>query len=190
MINNFSFLLASASPRRKEILEMVGAKVRVCPSKVKEMEFPSPTETAVKNAERKALSVRDKVRQGEIILAADTVVYMGNLILGKPSNEKEAVEFLKLLSSNYHTVITGFALILPNGRLISAFEKTKVKFKRMTIDEISWYVKTGEPMDKAGAYGIQGIGSVFIERIEGDYFNVMGLPIGKIYDILTLEFNL
>ena len=187
MIDRFKILLASSSPRRKEILEMVRAKVRVLPSNAEESIYPTPEETAIKNAEFKVLAVKDKAEPDEIILAADTIVVFNGKVLGKPSNKQEAIEFLKKLSSNYHTVITGFALLFPDGKLVSGLEKTEVKFKRMSLKEIEWYVETGEPMDKAGAYGIQGIGAIFIERIEGDYFNVMGLPIGKIYDILTLE---
>ncbi len=189
MIDRFKILLASSSPRRKEILQMVGFKLRIVPSDAEERIYPTPEETAIKNAELKALSVRDKAEPDEIILAADTIVVLNGEVLGKPSDKKEAVEFLKKLSSNYHTVITGFALLFPNGKLVSGLEKTEVKFKRMSLKEIEWYVDTGEPLDKAGAYGIQGIGAIFIERIDGDYFNVMGLPVGKIYDILTLESN-
>ncbi|SMP05505.1 septum formation protein [Desulfurobacterium pacificum] len=190
MIDRFKILLASSSPRRKEILQMVGVGVRIFPSDAEEKIYPTPEETAVRNAELKALTVKDKAKPDEIILAADTIVVFNGKVLGKPSNKQEAIEFLKKLSSNYHTVITGFALFFPNGKLVSGLEKTEVKFKRMSLKEIEWYVETGEPMDKAGAYGIQGIGAIFIERIEGDYFNVMGLPIGKIYDILTLETKL
>jgi len=190
MIDKFKILLASSSPRRKEILQMVGADVRVVSSNAEERIYATPEETAVKNAEAKALAVKDKAKSDEIILAADTIVVFNGKVLGKPVDEREAVEFLKKLSSNYHTVITGFALLFPSGKLVSGLETTRVKFKRMSLKEIEWYVETGEPIDKAGAYGIQGIGAIFVERIEGDYFNVMGLPIGKIYDILTLETRL
>lgn len=178
--------LISSSPRRKEILEMVGFKFRVVKVNAAEKEYLSPYETAVNNAQSKLLAAKDRILPDEIGLAADTIVVLGDRVLGKPSSREEAVEFLKKLSGFWHTVITGFSLLV-NGRLVSSYEESKVKFKRLTREEIDWYISTGEPLDKAGAYGVQGKGALFIERIEGDFFNVMGLPIGKIYDILSLE---
>jgi len=178
--------LVSSSPRRREILEMVGFNFRVLKVNAVEKEYSSPYETAVKNAESKLLAAKDQIFPGEVGLAADTIVVLGDRILGKPSSREEAVEFLKMLSGFWHTVITGFSLLI-DGRIISSYEESRVKFKRLTREEIEWYVSTGEPLDKAGAYGVQGKGALFVERIEGDFFNVMGLPIGKIYDILSLE---
>ena len=178
--------LVSSSPRRKEILQMTGFSFRVLRAKAREREYSSPYETAVKNSELKLLSAEESIEPGEVGLAADTIVVLGDEILGKPTSEEEAVAFLKRLSGAWHTVITGFSLLI-EGRVISSFEESRVKFKRLTREEIEWYVSTGEPLDKAGAYGIQGKGALFVERIEGDFFNVMGLPIGKIYDILSLE---
>ncbi len=179
-------VLVSSSPRRREILQMAGFNFRVLKVDVEEKKYASPYETAVKNAELKVLAAKELITEDEVALAADTIVVLGNRILGKPSSEEEAVGFLKELSGIWHTVITGFALLL-NGKLVSSFEESRVKFKRLSKEEIEWYVSTGEPLDKAGAYGIQGIGSLFIERMEGDFFNVMGLPVSRIYDILSLE---
>jgi len=180
--------LVSSSPRRREILELVGFRYRVVKANAKEELYPTPELTAVKNAESKVLAAREQIEEGEVGLAADTIVVLEGKILGKPSSSEEAVEYLKKLSGRWHKVITGFALLV-NGRLVSGYEEALVKFKRLTLPEIEWYVSTGEPMDKAGAYGIQGIGALFVERIEGDFFTVMGLPISRIYDILDLELN-
>ena len=185
-VNDIKILLVSSSPRRREILTMTGIPFRALKTSVEEEVLPSPIETVVKNAEKKVLSVKDEQKE-EIALAADTIVVLDDKILGKPKSEKEAIEFLKRLSGRWHTVITGFSLRFPDGKLVSSYEESKVKFKRLSLSEIEWYVSTGEPLDKAGAYGIQGIGALFIEKIEGDFFNVMGLPISRIYDIISLE---
>ena len=180
--------LVSSSPRRREILELVGFKYRVVKVSAKEELYSIPELTAVKNAETKVLAAKEQIEENEVGLAADTIVVLEGKILGKPSNPEEAVEYLKKHSGRWHRVITGFALLI-GGRLVSGYEEALVKFKRLTLPEIEWYVSTGEPMDKAGAYGIQGIGALFIERIEGDFFTVMGLPVSRIYDILDLELN-
>lgn len=186
VVERVRIALVSSSPRRREILRMVGFNFRVVKVEAEEGVESSPSLTAVKNAESKVLAARELIEEGEVGLAADTIVVLDGEVLGKPSDEREAVEFLKRLSGRWHTVITGFALLL-GGRLISGFEEARVKFKRLTLPEIEWYVSTGEPMDKAGAYGIQGKGALFIETLEGDFFTVMGLPVGRIYDILELE---
>ncbi len=178
--------LVSSSPRRREILQMTGFNFRILKVDVEERAYPSPYETAVKNAESKVLAAKELLSDDEVALAADTIVVLGDRILGKPTSPAKAVEFLKRLSGAWHKVITGFALLFRN-RLVSSFDESRVKFKRLTREEIEWYVSTGEPLDKAGAYGVQGKGALLIERIEGDFFNVMGLPISKIYDILSLE---
>jgi septum formation protein len=188
VVERVRIALVSSSPRRREILRMVGFNFRVVKVEAEEGVESSPSLTAVKNAESKVLAARELIEEGEVGFAADTIVVLDGEVLGKPSDEREAVEFLKRLSGRWHTVITGFALLL-GGRLISGFEEARVKFKRLTLPEIEWYVSTGEPMDKAGAYGIQGKGALFIETLEGDFFTVMGLPVGRIYDILELEFK-
>jgi len=180
-------LLVSSSPRRRAILSMVGARFRVIRVDVKEVVTPNPVETAVENATRKVLTAKSLMKDEEVALSADTVVFIGSEVLGKPSTREEAVEHLKKLSGRWHTVVTGFALLFSNGRLVSSYEESKVKFKRLSVNEIKAYVATGEPLDKAGAYGVQGAGALLIEKIDGDFFNVMGLPIGRIYDILTIE---
>lgn len=177
--------LVSSSPRRREILEMVGIPYRVIKKRAEEIISDNPYETAVENSKIKLEVALEEISDNEIGLSADTVVVFGGEILGKPKDESEAVEILKRLSGSWHTVITGFSLFI-GGRVVSSFEESKVKFKRLTKEEISWYVSTGEPLDKAGAYGVQGKGALLIERIEGDFFNVMGLPISKIYDIINL----
>lgn len=186
-MNDLRILLASSSPRRREILSMVGLPFRVVKTTVEENLSASPLETAIKNAENKVLSVKYEQKSNEIGLAADTIVVLDEKILGKPENENEAKEFLKQLSGRWHTVITGFSLLFPSGKLVRSYEESRVKFKRLSLSEIKWYISTGEPADKAGAYGIQGIGALFIEKIDGDFFNIMGLPISRIYDILSLE---
>jgi septum formation protein len=186
IVDRVRIALASSSPRRKEILELTGFKFRVLKVSVKEREFETPYETAVKNAEAKVLSAKNLLEPEEVALAADTVVVLDGKVLGKPKGKEEAVEFLKRLSGRWHQVVTGFSLLI-GERLISSYEEAMVKFKRLSLKEIAWYVSTGEPLDKAGAYGVQGKGALFIERLEGDYFTVMGLPISRVYDILSLE---
>ncbi|WP_457567555.1 nucleoside triphosphate pyrophosphatase [Desulfurobacterium sp.] len=186
MRNNYSrVLLLSSSPRRAEILKITGIPFRVYSSfKVEEKLYKNPVTTAVKNAVSKVLAGYEVQNHDEIALAADTIVVVNGKILGKPAGTAEAREFLKMLSGKRHTVITGFAVRLPSGEIIKNFEETAVFFRQLSDEEIDWYIKTGEPFDKAGAYGIQGFGAIFIHKIEGDFFNVMGLPIAKIYDIL------
>ena len=122
-------------------------------------------------------------KPGDIVISGDTLVYLDGTPLGKPSNEEEAYNMLKSLSGREHTVHTGVAVI-KDGLKLSATENAQVFFREMTDDEIRTYIKTGEPMDKAGAYGIQGLGGVFIEKIYGDFFTVMGLPMCRLYSML------
>lgn len=178
-------LLASASPRRAELLNRLGLEFRVVPSEVEEGEPWPPFHDWVRQLSRtKALAV--PCGDDDIVLAADTVVIMDNKILGKPGDEQEAREMLKLLSGNIHEVVTGICVIhRPAGlagerlRIYQDAEITKVSFRRLGIKEIEAYIKSGEPMDKAGAYGIQGLGALLVEKIEGCYYNVVGLPLVK-----------
>ncbi len=186
IVEKVNIALVSSSPRRKEILELVGLKYRVLKGQAQEVLLKDPLETALENSRRKLLSAKDFIQEGEVGLSADTVVVLDGKVLGKPKDFKEAVEFLKRLSGRWHKVITAFSLLI-NGKLISEAVSTEVKFKRLTFDEVYWYVSTGEPMDKAGAYGVQGKGALFIEELRGDFFTVMGLPIGRVYDILSLD---
>ncbi len=186
IVEEVKIALASSSPRRREILELVGFKYRVLKSQAQEVLLKDPLETALENSKRKLLSVKDLLKEKEVGLSADTVVVLDGEVLGKPKDPEEAISFLKRLSGRWHMVITAFSLFL-GGKLISEAVSAEVKFKRLTFSEIKWYVSTGEPMDKAGAYGVQGKGALFIEELRGDFFTVMGLPIGRIYDILDIE---
>ena len=172
-------ILASASPRRKEILEMLGVKnMRIIPAvgEEKAPEHAAPEEIVRSLALEKAREVAVQAAAGETVIAADTIVWHKGRIFGKPHSEAEALSMLKELSGQTHTVYTGVALIR-DGQELSAAEETSVRFRPISTEEIEAYVKSGEPMDKAGAYGAQGRASVFVEGIEGDFFNVMGLPV-------------
>ena len=171
-------LLASASPRRREILENLGFEFEVLPSNVDESEVPwdDPVESAKLLAEIKGIDAQ-KTRPRKTIIAADTIVLCEGQVMGKPESSEDAAEMLGKLSGRMHEVVTGIALIkLPNSRIIEA-ERTKVFFRKLSPEEISRYITTREPFDKAGAYAIQGLGAVFVERLEGSYSGVMGLPL-------------
>lgn len=172
-------VLASASPRRKELMQTAGLEFETQIADVDES-VPRGTlpEDAVKlTAEKKALKIA-RVRPNDAVIGADTIVVVDGDILGKPADTADAIAMLTRLSGREHTVITGVHIVC-GGKKITFAEKTRVKFFALEKDEIVRYVNSGEPMDKAGAYGIQGLGCVLVERIEGDYFNVMGLPIAR-----------
>ncbi len=174
------WILASASPRRKELLNTLGLTFLTDPSGIAEPPR-NPRETASKYAVRvaclKARAVAGKHKAG-IILSADTIVVRGNSILGKPESRADARRMLKQLSGRWHEVITGICLFeCDRQRLHSTFSRTRVRFRRLSSPEIEWYLTTGEHKDKAGAYGVQGYASLFIDRIEGCYFNIVGFPI-------------
>lgn len=182
-------ILASASPRRKELLEQVGIFCRVVPSLVEEsINTTSPEEVVQELARQKCLDVAERTKEDCIVLGADTIVSIHNKILGKPSDETQAVEMLKELQGNTHQVYTGVTMIWRSRERIlreeTFYEKTDVTFYPMTDKEIWNYVKSKEPMDKAGAYGIQGLSAVFIEHISGDYNTVVGLPVAAVYQRL------
>lgn len=186
------FVLASASPRRRELLENIGLKFEIMADNSDEefAENEQPFDTVKRLAKQKALNVAGKVQSDAIIIGADTVVSIDGKILGKPKDETEAEEMLSLLSGRRHTVFTGIAVIeKSSGRIVSDFEATDVKFRELSREEIKEYVRSGEPMDKAGAYGIQNLGALLIEGIDGDYFNVVGLPLCKLGIILKQEFD-
>ena len=179
MRNTKTIILASASPRRKEILGKTGLKFRVDESECEEMPVPglSPHELARYLSREKARDVARKHRNA-LVIAADTIVTSRGRLFGKPGNEEEARQMLKSLSGKAHLVITGFTIIDTESRKeLSRSVETKVFFKRLSADEIEAYIRSGEPLDKAGAYGIQGLGAVIVKKIEGDFFNVMGLPL-------------
>ena len=184
-------ILASASPRRKEILENFGFSFKTIVKNIDETSDKT-------RAEEKILEIAEKKARAaaidfpdENIVGADTVVVVDGKILGKPKDEKEAFSMLKSLSGRSHEVITAFSFININKNIsYSDYEITKVYFKNLTDDEINWYINTKEPMDKAGAYGIQGKGAFFVEKIEGDFFSVMGFPLGKFVRFLNkTDFN-
>ena len=185
-------ILASASPRRKEILENFGFSFKTIVKNIDETSDKT-------RAEEKILEIAEKKAKAtaidfpdENVVGADTVVVVDGKILGKPKDEKEAFSMLKSLSGRSHEVITAFSFININKNIsYSDYEITKVYFKNLTDDEINWYINTKEPMDKAGAYGIQGKGAFFVEKIEGDFFSVMGFPLGKFVRFLNKTgFNL
>ncbi len=184
-------ILASASPRRKELLELIGLQFEVDPADYKEdMNLKlSPHELARALSLEKAKSVAGKYNNA-IIIAADTFVIIRGQILGKPHTEEEAKRMLMSLDGVTHSVITGFTILdTDTGKKISRSVETKVTFKKLTEKEIDAYVKTKEPLDKAGACAIQGLGSVLVKRIEGDYFNVIGLPLCPVAECLK-EFGI
>ncbi|MFR4520062.1 MAG: Maf family protein [Fusobacterium sp.] len=185
-------ILASASPRRKEILENFGFSFKTIVKNIDETSDKT-------RAEEKILEIAEKKARAaaidfpdENVIGADTVVVVDGKILGKPKDEKEAFSMLKSLSGRSHEVITAFSFININKNIsYSDYEITKVYFKNLTDDEINWYINTKEPMDKAGAYGIQRKGAFFVEKIEGDFFSVMGFPLGKFVRFLNKTgFNL
>jgi septum formation protein len=180
-------ILASASPRRKELLELIGLQFKVDPGDYNEdMNLKlSPHERARALSLEKAKSVAGKYNNA-IIIAADTFVIIRGQLLGKPHTEDEAKKMLVLLDGATHSVITGFTILdTDTGKKISRAVETKVTFKNLTEKEIDAYVKTKEPLDKAGAYAIQGLGSILVKRIEGDYFNVIGLPLCPLVECLA-----
>ncbi len=174
-------VLASASPRRLELVKMMGFRdFVVCPADIDE-DSPAddPAEAVRHIALEKARKTAEECSEDDLIVAADTLVYLDGEALGKPKSESEAVSMLRRLSGAAHTVLTGVA-VKRAGREETFSEETRVFFRELSRREIRAYVQTGEPMDKAGAYGAQGLGAVFIERIEGDFFNVMGLPLCRL----------
>ena len=176
-------VLGSASPRRREILRRAGIAFRVRPSRIEETLRPRETPRA--HVQRIAWEKAEAVRRpGEWVLGADTVVVAGRRILGKPRDARDAARMLRLLSGQRHRVITGVCLLGPRRSFSGAVE-TRVWFRRLTHAEIDAYVASGEPRDKAGAYAIQGRASKFVTRIEGCFFNVMGLPVSLVYEWLN-----
>jgi septum formation protein len=180
-------ILASASPRRREILAGAGFQFDVLPSTIDEAPLAgeAPEDYARRVARDKALDVAAKVHRESIVLGADTIVLSDGEILGKPRDPADAWRMLRMLSGVTHCVITGVCLVHPPAEVVAlTHETTAVTFRRLNDAEIAQYVASGEPLDKAGAYGIQGLASKFVTRIEGCYFNVVGLPIARVYELL------
>ena len=189
-----SIVLASASPRRLELLSSLGLDVDVVPSGYGEPDDPAltPLQLAVRHAREKALDVASREsRDGSVIVAADTVVDVDGIALGKPRDAAEAVRMLRLLSGREHQVHTAFAVVVPDGEIAEESSSTRVRFFALGEDEIGEYVATGEPMDKAGAYGIQGRAAALVESIDGDFYTVMGFPLARFVRLLRrLGFSL
>lgn len=181
-------ILASESPRRKQLLETLGI-IFICirPEIVEEIKSgESARQTAERLARQKAEAI-DILDADSLIIAADTVVFCAGKILGKPNNEEEAYEMLSLLSGKSHEVISAVCLKKGFNESEVQSEITTVFFRNLSQEEILGYIATGEPFDKAGAYGIQGKGSVLVTRIEGCYFNVVGLPLSRLYEMLKKQ---
>jgi septum formation protein len=174
-----NLILASSSPRRKELLETLHLTFAISSSEVDESFDPdlTPKEVVMELANRKAQAVF-KENQNAFVLGSDTIVVLDNQILGKPADEAEAFGMLKSLSGKQHEVFTGVAIVSPIGTT-TFYERTEVWFWELTDDMIRAYVKSGEPLDKAGAYGIQQLGSMLVKKINGDYFAVVGLPVSR-----------
>lgn len=177
-------ILASQSPRRKELLGRIFAEFTVIPSAAEESACAdSPAEYVTALARAKAEEVSARVGKGALVIGADTVVACDGVILEKPKDEQDAFRMLSALSGRDHAVYTGFA-ICKDGKTVVDVEETRVWFRKLSDDEILRYIATREPMDKAGAYGIQDKGAQLVRKIEGDYFNVVGLPICKLCERL------
>ena len=179
-------VLASASPRRAEILRAVGWPFEVVAADIDET--ARSEEDVSEYVERLACEKAEAVAEGRasgLVLGADTVVAVGGQILGKPAGTEDARRMLRLLSGGWHEVLTGVALVRAETKeVLVAHERTRVRFAAMTEAEIDWYISTNEPMGKAGAYAVQGRAALFIEEIEGDYRNIMGLPVRLVYKLM------
>jgi len=178
-------ILASSSPRRTEILTAVGWPFEAQPAHIDEtrLEGESPEDFVSRLAREKAERVAG-TRLFGLVLGADTTVLVDGHILEKPRDEEDARRMLRLMSERWHEVLTGVALVsAESGRVAAGLERTRVRFAAMTDEEIAWHVETGSVLDKAGAYAIQGRAALFIEGIEGDYWNVVGLPVRLVYEL-------
>lgn len=185
MLKEKKLVLASASPRRSELLRAAGIDFTVRVADIDEtiMANESPSEYVLRLAREKAQAV---AQADEWVLGADTTVVVNGEIIAKPVDMEDARRMLQLLSGRWHEVLTGVSLV-SGGQVFSEIAITRVKFVEMSDPEIDWYVATGEPMDKAGAYGIQGYASRFVESIEGSYSNVVGLPVQMVYQMLERQ---
>lgn len=195
LAKNRRIVLASQSPRRRELLKMLGLEFEITVDNSPEnadLTLP-PNEVVCSLARNKCENVTKKLSPGsaDIVIAADTVVSFSGKILGKPKDRADAFKMLAMLSGSMNTVYTGVCVKAPaTGKTVCFYEKTDVFFKSLDTDEINAYINTGEPMDKAGAYGIQNYGALFIREIHGDYFNVVGLPLCHLGEVLKNGFDL
>ncbi|MCX8117054.1 MAG: Maf family protein [Desulfobacterota bacterium] len=179
-------ILASASPRRFELLRQLGLDFEAVPSEVEEESLPgeSPRDHVTRLAGAKALEVAKRFPEAWVI-GADTIVFIDGLILGKPKGREEAIRMLRLLSGREHRVLSGLSVHhLLKGRSATEVVESSVRIKRLRPEEMEWYVDTGEPFDKAGGYGVQGIGAFMIEAVMGSYTNVVGLPLCELMEML------
>ena len=177
-------LLSSGSPRRKELLSLLGLPFQIIVPDISEVQQKGETPRSFCSRISREKAIKTAAQYPEaLVIGADTIVVVNGMILGKPKDKKEACDFLGLLQDDTHEVYTGYTITYKN-LLTSKVVRTRVRFRAMTPDEISWYVSTGEPMDKAGAYAVQGIGSIFIEKINGCFTNVIGLPLSYLYEDL------
>ena len=178
-------VLASQSPRRRELLNLIGMRHEVRPAHIDESVLPGeePLPHAERLARGKALAIAAE-EPDALVIGSDTIVVVDGEILGKPGDEDEARRMLRRLSGREHLVFTAVA-VAHGGRIVSSVEEVGVVFRQLTDEEIDAYVATGEPLDKAGGYGIQGYGATIVERIEGDYFAVMGLALGRMVRLMA-----
>ena len=187
-----NIILASASPRRKEILENTNVKFKIMASSIEELrlEGESPCQMVMRLAFEKGIDIASR-QKSDLVISADTIVVLDNTVLGKPKDEIEARKMITSLSGRTHQVITGISLInLDNNKKIIDYVISNVKFKNLSEEDINDYIRTKESLDKAGAYGIQGYGALLVKEIQGDYFNIGGLPISRLSDLLKKYFNI
>jgi len=184
-ISDVTVVLASASPRRRELLNLIGIVHGVRPAEADESYSPAeaPAAYAERLAREKAAIVTSVVRDS-LVIGADTIVVIDGQLLGKPRDAEDATRMLKLLRGRTHVVMTAVAVAF-RGRTVSAVEKVSVTFRHLSDEDVEAYIDTGEPMDKAGAYGIQGYGATLVKRIEGDYFAVMGLSLVRLVALMA-----
>jgi septum formation protein len=182
-IDRYEIILASASPRRFELLKMIGLEFKMRPSHIQEIyrNHLSPVEYAMENARRKGMAIAEKNTKS-LVISADTIVVLNGDVIEKPKDEAHAYAILKKLSGHTHQVITAFGLILKDlDRSVFDYAITEVTFRDLTLQEIKAYIDSGEPYDKAGGYGAQGPGAILIQKINGCFFNVVGFPLTKFF---------
>ena len=187
-----NIILASASPRRKEILENANVKFDVVKSTIDEviLDQELPYQVVMRLAFEKCMDIASK-NENDLVIGADTIVVLDNIILGKPKDKEDATSMIKKLSGKTHQVITGISLVNFNvNKKIIDYVVSNVKFKDLSEEDIKDYIQTNESLDKAGAYGIQGYGAILVEEIQGDYFNIVGLPISRLSDLLKKHFSI
>lgn len=187
-----NIILASASPRRKEILENANVKFDVVKSTIDEVILNQelPSQVVMRLAFEKCMDIASK-NENDLVIGADTIVVLDDIILGKPKDKEDATSMIKKLSGKTHQVITGISLVNLNvNKKIIDYVVSNVKFKDLSEEDIKDYIQTNESLDKAGAYGIQGYGAILVEEIQGDYFNIVGLPISRLSDLLKKHFSI